>query len=106
MTPEKWERWCRRRGFIPKQKMMHRHGVIYFAESPVLPPRADAQTELEQKVSHILLLWAIERGTLDVGKVMCFSAVHHPLENDRRNMAMVDIEDWIKVNLDKGRYVH
>ncbi len=110
MDVAKFERICSKSGFQPLDKIWTPDGAILLAER-YFNTHPDASA-VGMNGPHWQTLWAIERDGADVGQkiFMPFGAVlpsgRKVERKDRIENAVLAAHQWIKDNLDVGRYIH
>ena len=98
MDRVRWENFIRERGAVPIGKHETRHGTVLLAEG-------------EQEDGTFLLIWAIERNGMSIGREIEFPPGHDlaciPLPDRQRariNAALRDVDGWMQMSLDSALY--
>lgn len=100
MDVQKFQRICEKSRFRILRKRSTKHGNILLAERCF--PLFGAYKEHFEP--HWQILWAVERNGADVGQIVFCHMVG--TQEDRIALAVDAAEQWIRDNLEVGRYKH
>ena len=92
MNLERWERHCRNAKVVPIDKRETPHGTIYIAEG--LRQAIPGSKREAERESHFYMVWAISRDGLETATPLAVGAVHYPLQKQRIEIVMRDVEMW------------
>ena len=102
MQKERWEEICRLNEVVPVHKEVTPHGDILIAEG--LRGPEDRPERAAENQTHFKIIWATDRGQMDVAFMLKMSAISHPIQKDRMDIVLGDARQWVKDNQKVGRY--
>ncbi len=102
MQKERWEEICRLNGVVPIHKEVTKYGDILIAEAMHGPEERPERAAENQ--SHFKIIWATDRGKMDVAFMLKMSAISHPIQGERIGIVLGDARQWVKDNQKVGRY--